>query len=560
MVVAWAVATALSILGAIGAADRGIDQVDATQSRLSGSGITSPQTAGMLERARSDFATAKADLNAWWVVPLDVVPLAGRQVDAVRDLAGAAEQVAGTGAGTLTKARRLLQAPDPGGMARVTLLEQLSRLARSSGRQLDRVQVGPSGDLLGPISSRHHRFADQLDRARSELANVAAGAAAAATILEGPQRYLVLMANNAEMRAGSGAFLEAGILSTSDGTLTMSDVQPTEDLNLTPGEVPVSGDLEARWGWLLPGVDWRNIGVTPQFDVNGPLAAAMWHAATGQVVDGVLAVDVAALQQVLGVTGPVVVGTSTVTAQNVEQLLMHDQYVGLSYGGSQAELARLEELGSLAQSTFQALEDRSVDLHALALAVADAADGRHLLLWSSSPSQESTWVSLGVAGRLTGHSMDVDLINRGGNKLDQYMSLEVSLVPDRRHATAATLTVEIVNRTPPGQSAFVAGPYPGLGTVYGEYLGVLAVNLPAGVTPYVVGNPDLDALGAEGPTDLVGVPVDLRAGQSEKVVFDLRLPGRPLESTVVPSARIPPVTWDVSGASHSDGQPFSFRW
>ncbi|HXW31811.1 MAG TPA: hypothetical protein VEJ21_01870, partial [Acidimicrobiales bacterium] len=106
VVVAWAVATALSILGAIGAADRGIDQVDAAQSRLSGSGITSPETVGMLDRARSDFATAKADLSAWWVVPLDVVPLAGRQVDAVRDLAGAAEQVAGTGAGTLTRARR----------------------------------------------------------------------------------------------------------------------------------------------------------------------------------------------------------------------------------------------------------------------------------------------------------------------------------------------------------------------------------------------------------------------------------------------------------------------
>jgi len=248
----------------------------------------------------------------------------------------------------------------------------------------------------------------------------------------------------------------------------------------------------------------------------------------------------------------------------VDELLMHDQYAGLSFSGSpanaQAQANRQEQLGSLVQAMFQALDERSVDLHGLGVALSDAVAGRHLLLWSPAPSVESTWSALGVAGRLTSHSIDVDLINRGGNKLDQYVSLAVSLRVDRRQPREATLAVEIANHTPPGQSSFIAGPYPGLGTVYGEYVGVLAVNMPAGVTPYVVGNPDLDALGPEGPTDLVGVPVDVRAGHSEKVVFDLRLAATPVESTVVPSARISPVAWDVPGGYHQDSRPFSFRW
>ena len=106
---------------------------------------------------------------------------------------------------------------------------------------------------------------------------------------------------------------------------------PTAEIPAARGAVPVTGDLEANWGWLQPGVDWRNLGLTPQFDVNGPLAARMWQAVTGQRVDGVMAVDVATLQQFLQVTGPVTLpdGTS-LNAGDVVQYLTHDQYAGLT--------------------------------------------------------------------------------------------------------------------------------------------------------------------------------------------------------------------------------------
>ena len=56
----------------------------------------------------------------------------------------------------------------------------------------------------------------------------------------------------------------------------------------------------------------------------------MWQAETGQHVDGVIAVDVEALHQILEVTGPVTLhdGTS-VNADDVVQVLTHDQYEGL---------------------------------------------------------------------------------------------------------------------------------------------------------------------------------------------------------------------------------------
>ena len=133
-----------------------------------------------------------------------------------------------------------------------------------------------------------------------------------------------------------------------------------------------------------PGVDWRNLGLTPQFDVTGPLAASMWKANTGQSVDGVMAIDVQGLQELLTVTGPVTTSTgAVVTADNVDQLLLHDQYVGEDYSSSDA--GRVDELSTLASATLHALEDRPFGLHAMVNALSAASSGRHVLIWSADP-------------------------------------------------------------------------------------------------------------------------------------------------------------------------------
>ena len=158
--------------------------------------------------------------------------------------------------------------------------------------------------LISPLASKHDTFVSDLTQVRTRLQHAAAVAGTMADILQGPQTYLLLMANNAEMRAGSGNFLEVGALNAQDGHLQLATSSQTSNIPVPPGKVTATGDLEARWGWLKPGQDWRNLGFTPQFDVNGPLAAQMWEAETGQHVDGVIAVDVETLHQILLVTGP----------------------------------------------------------------------------------------------------------------------------------------------------------------------------------------------------------------------------------------------------------------
>jgi hypothetical protein len=193
-----------------------------------------------------------------------------------------------------------------------------------------------------------------------------------------------------------------------------------------------------------------------------------------------------------------------------------------------------------------------------------ATEGRHLLLWSASPPVEEAWKSGGVAGELSPRSAMVAVINQGGNKLDQYLSVDTDLQIAPGSGTAAgqgTLTVNLQNTTPPGQSQFIAGPYPGIGTVYGEYSGLLAVNLPPDASHLQVsGGAPVDTLGAEGPDWVLATPVDVKEGATQQIVVTFRLPAGPGSLTVVPSARLNPVSWQYRGNTYNDAAPFTLSW
>ncbi len=561
LLVAWGAIVASGVWSAYRHDQRGLADLTDVRSHLDPTTVTAASTERSLRTASGEFAAAHAALSGPFMGPLTWVPVLGRQLTSARALSSAAQQVATVGATFLAKVHGVLDQPHGAGPERVASLRRLAVLSLSATHQLYAVDTGPGQALVGPLARKHDEFVTQLDDVRTRLAKAAAVSAVTATILQGPQTYLVLAGNNAEMRAGSGAFLEVGTAVTSGGTIRLGAFGPSGQLSLAPGQVTVSGDLARNWGWLQPGVDWRNLGLTPQFDVTAPLAARMWAARTGQQVDGVLAVDVVALRQILTATGPVTAGGVTVSSDNVEQYLLHDQYAGLSDSAT-GDASRADALGAIADATLRQLQGQTTDLRSLASAVAGAVAGRHLMVWSSNPAAQSAWLASGASGSLTAGSLGVSVINRGGNKLDQYLPVSVNLTTRPRGSTTdVTLTTTIANRTPDGQSQFIAGPFPGLSLAYGDYSGVVADNLPAGATGITLtGAGALTALGAEGPTWLVAAPVLVHQGATATVVTRFRLPGPHGSMTLVPSARVPAEEWTYRGVRVSDDRPVTFSW
>lgn len=561
VVLVWGLFLGLRTLSAYRHDKNGLASLEQAKADLTPGDVTSSTVVGLLAQAHAQFIQARSDLSSPAFAPITIVPVIGRQFSAVKALSTAAGTVSQVGSTFLSRVHGLLNAPHGAGPQRIASLRQLGALSLTAENQLARVNTGPSQALVSPLASKRNEFVTQLDDARLKLTKTAGVSAAVASILQGPQTYLILAANNAEMRAGSGAFLDAGVASTSDGSVSVSDLGPSGARTLPVGAVDPSGNFAANWGWLEPGVDLRNLGLTPEFDVTAPMAARMWTTLTGEPVDGVMAVDVTAVQDMLEATGPVEVDGQLVSAANAQQFLLHDQYEGLTDADAGAD-ERQDALGTLTSAVLHQLQSQSVDLHTLATAMTGAVAGRHLLLWSSNSVDQAAWEVSGVSGSLTPDSLDVSLINRGGNKLDQYVPVHVQVATAPSGSdTAVTMTVHVVNATPPGQSQFIAGPFPGVPVTYGGYFGLVAVNLPAAARDVsLTGAGPLAVKGGEGPTWVLAAPVSIPAGVTTTVVVRFQMPGSHGSMTVIPSARIPAEQWTAGGTTFSDTASTSISW
>jgi len=513
-----------------------------------------------LDRARERFGAAAQEATSPLLLPARALPVIGRQLQAFTSLVRAAELTARTGEATVDNAQSAMAGAPTTGAGRVAVIRELADVASRADAEFSRVSLGPSHALVGPLRRGRVQLDHELGATRDGLRRATQVLTAVGALLEGPRHYLVLAANEAEMRAGSGMFLSAGTLESDQGSLTLGPMRPTGDLALGDAGVTIDGDLAARWGWLEPGREWRNLGATPRFDVTAPVAARMWESLTGESVDGVLALDVDLLRAVLEAVGPVTVDDHVVTDATVVPCVLHDQYAGLDYDDAQG--ARREQLGRIAGATLAAAQDRAYSLTSLARAFATASGGRHFLAWSAQPAEQRAWQLAGIDGGLSPTSLALNVMNRGGNKLDPFLAVAATLeVQSTGPTTSLALHVDVRNQTPSGQSPYVAGPHPQSGAGPGDYVGILAVNVPERALDLAMeGTSRLVAAGPDGPTQVVAAPLLLRPGEEASFVVRFRLPAADHAVTVVPSARIPPITWRAGTQQWADTSGRVVRW
>jgi hypothetical protein len=514
--------------------------------------LTTGEPIADVRQARASFERAHRRVTSPALLPIRLVPVIGRQLESVAALSGAATDVSDAVLDAMVEGQRLLNPAPASHPARVQLVRALGALAGDTDRRLDKVDLGPDKGLFGKLARSRQKLVTELSELQDQLGRGSAGAAAAAEMLTGPKRYLVFAANNAEMRAGSGMFLSVGELEVDGNGLRLGEMRSVVDVAVPKGAVPIDGDLAGRWGWLAPNVEWRNLMTSPRFDEAAPLAARMWVAAGNRPVDGVLALDPVALQGLLEATGSVAVDGRTISAGNVVDELLHGQYLRFS-GKERAD--RREQLGRIARAAFEALDGGRWTVEGLAKGLAAAVNGRHLMVWSASPVQQAGWHALEVDGALEPGSLLVSVVNRGGNKLDQFLDVgaDLSFAPSGPD-TEVTVRLTLHNGTPAGEPPYVAGDDPASGVPPGAYLGIVTVNVPGHAgSPRIDGVDRLAVAGPDGPTRVVGVQVRVDRGQTSTVTVRFTLPGDRGTIRVEPSARVPGIAWTGPGGSWTDG-------
>jgi hypothetical protein len=464
-----------------------------------------------------------------------------------------------------TRAHAVLGDPKGGGPARVVEVRALHDAVAEASRRVAAVDdLGPRAGLLGPLAEARNELADQLTDARRTLADATAASAAGLGLLEGPRRYLVVAANNAEMRAGSGMWLSGGVLRTAGGRLDLGEVAPLY-LQADPpnGAAAIAdADLAARWDELWhPNWDWRGLMVSPRLPASAALGHEMWAAAGKEPIDGILVVDPVALAAVVRATGPVEVDGRRIAADEVVPLLLHEQDREL--GADTAEQGdRREALGAIARAAFAALDRGGWSPATLASALADAVAGRHLLAWSADPAEQRGWEAAGLAGDLGPDSLLVSILNRGGNKLDWYLPVaaELSTAADGA-GTEVTVALHLRNTTPKGLPRYVAGPPVGEHWPAGRYVGLLSLDVPGAATDVRIDGVEQPVVaGRDGSARVVATEIALDAGQERDVVVRFHLPGRHGSLVVEPSARVPGVTWRHGARRWQDSRRRTEKW
>ncbi|NNL98837.1 MAG: DUF4012 domain-containing protein [Acidimicrobiia bacterium] len=525
----------------------GVDRLEGLRGRLDMDDVIERTIIPDLEAAAADLQAANDKVRSPVIAPLRLVPWVGTQVRSADALSAAA----GTATSALAEA-----ADDVAGLAesgsasdRVAIAVEGLAIIRRARETLDRLDLGPSDGLTRSLFDARERFSNEVEETDGLLSDAETATTGLAGFLEGPTTYLLLAANNSEMRAGSGSYLQVGTLTVTNGSLSVSPLRPAGDILLERGAVPIADeDLADRWGWLDIASDWRNLSLSPRFPASAELGAAMWRQLEAESVDGVFVIDPVALSEIMSVAGPVEVDGRTISASDVVRELLFDQY------WEEDVETRRDRLDEIARATFGVVESADVDLVTLARNLQAAAAGRHLLAWSDQPAQQAAWLVVGVDGGLSAESVAVSVLNQGANKLDPFLTVDAQLSAELFDSERLiTLTLTLDNSAQAAFPPYVLGPAAAFGYDPGTYAGFLSVNVPGRARqPAFTDGGTLVAEGTDGATRVVAIDVQVPAGGTVVHELTFRLP---LDSAVLriePSARVPGITWHAMDAEWVD--------
>ncbi len=513
--------------------------------------------------ASVDDAAGKLDLAVWslespllW--PLRPLPVIGRQLDSARHIAVASLDVVTSVEPIMAEAERARTNTTQ--IDRVEFLGEIGRQFGDLERVLDQLDLGPTDGLLPPLVDARNELALKVADL-SEFAGTGRVASSGTASFLDKGDYLLLAANNAEMRIGSGMYLSVGVMENRDGAVSIPGLTPSEDIDPVPRSVIVDEYVRNRWGSIDPTTDFRKISVTPRFaDFTAPQAIRMWKRETGQDVDGVMQIDPFVFQALLEVLGPVTVGDATITADNALSYLLIDQYE--QYRTSADADARREVNSQLTSKLAARMQEGGWDPLALVQAMAPLVEGRHLLAYSVDPEQQAVWESLGMDGRVEGDEVGAFLLNNGASKLDPFMDMAVDVdVEPSGEFNHVTMSVHIASRASATLSEYALGSVEILGvSTPGAYLGRFAAIVPGAASNVeITSGESLEVLGPDGPLWSLATPVfEIGPGATRVIVVEFDLPSSIEVVTALPSTRFPSITWNTRSSSFTDEAPVTF--
>lgn len=406
-------ALGLKLGRAYGAARQGLDDLQSLQATLQGSPqeiVANLDTIrAQVEAAGRDMATLRAETAFLdpLLTHLRWVPRYGPELASVPHLTALAADVSGAAADLVTIADELLPILENGGedalaQAIAALQARQALLQRAHGRLqhavyersfLDAADLddGPLAQV-GPLLGQFDEAVPPLVRALGMLKDFLPQADQVLG-MDGPRRYLLVGQNNFELRATGGFMGSMGLLTVERGRITGLDYRRSYDWdnpNREKVQPPKPYVRYMRFGvWFV-----RDANFYADFPTSAQTIEMFWKLDGHPAVEGVIALDLYAVQNTLQAMGPVEVPGYGVTVGGSDML-------ETLWEGYRRDRNFLPALTAAVATRLQQPDlFKPQNLPALLEAVAKSLEEKHLLLYMNDPDLQKAVVRSGWSGAL----------------------------------------------------------------------------------------------------------------------------------------------------------------
>lgn len=331
-----------------------------------------------------------------------------------------------------------------------------------------------------------------LEKGRARIADASGSAAKGAALFDalpgmlgadGERRYLLAFQALGEARATGGVVGLYGVLEAEAGRIKLVHIGPHKELKVNR----LRGSLVPRWYGRSYGPQfalrqWTQANVSPNFPVVAGVLGEMYESATGEEVDGVVAMDPITMEQLMGAMDPISHEGRTITTDNVAKVLLEDSYLDFLDQDTQNDF-----LAGVVRSFWDEVKAGDVRPEAFATGLGEAARTGHLKLAMEEEELQSTVQRLGVTGDYSSLGDNVQMVfhnNYGVNKVDYYLRRKIHTKINLTEAGDALVTTAVTmkNAGPSGPPSLLLGPgvegdLPGLNRMTVNFL------LPVGAEP-----------------------------------------------------------------------------
>lgn len=465
---AVAVVFAVQAYRAASSLERAATQAEQLQTQIvAGDSRAARDTLGDLRRstARAHDATD----GPLWAASAKV-PWIGHNVSAVRTVAATMDDVVNRALPPIVDVSDRLNAnafsPQDGKIDLATI-QAISPAVSAADRSLtaarSRLNAIDPDELVGRLRTPVKTLREKVATAQTSAATADVAAQLMPRMLGagGERRYLLLIQNNAEIRATGGIAGAFAVITADKGRVAVERTGSVRDLPPTAAPVVAMTDDEKTIFVDQLVTDIRDVNATPDFPRSAQIARAMADQQLGLDIDGVMSIDPVALSHVLAATGTVKVGDEiTINSTNAVDVLLNGVYRTYPDGKQQDAV-----FATAAREIFDTVTSGSADPRKLIEGLSRSVSEKRLMLWSKRPREQLELAPTGIAGAFAGDEgasphVGIYLGDAAGSKMEYYLDYGTAVTSKRcleGGRQEITTTTKLTSDAPKGLPESITG-------------------------------------------------------------------------------------------------------